>query len=50
MFSSMTITIINNIYENSTGDFTTDENCKEFALRQLDTLEFLYGDTEEKYV
>ena len=47
-FGSTVIEIINNAYKSSTSDFSIDENHKEFAQEQLDTLKFMYGETGEK--
>lgn len=47
-FGSTVIATINNAYKSSTSDFSIDENHKEFAQEQLDTLKFMYGETGEK--
>jgi hypothetical protein len=43
---STSVTIINCVFENDPDDFSTDDDRQDFANRQLDTLEFLYGDTK----
>ena len=43
-FGSMAITIVNNVFESSTKDFSEDEACIHFAQKQLNTFQFLYGD------
>ena len=47
-FGSIAITIVNNVFESSTKDFSEDEACIHFAQEQLDTLQFLYGDATAK--
>ena len=43
---STAIIVINTVFENSDGDFLTDDDRQAFAQQQLDSLEFLYGDVE----
>ena len=47
-FGSMAITIINNVFESNTEDFSNNEAYIHFAQQQLNTLQFLYGDVTAK--
>ena len=43
---STAISVINTVFENSDDNFLTDDDRQAFAQRQLDSLEFLFGDVE----
>jgi hypothetical protein len=43
---STAISVINTVFENSDDNFLTDDDQQAFAQRQLNSLEFLFGDVE----